>query len=331
MPIVGSTAYGTARTITGLARALLNDIGINGYPVPIASAVRATNIVTVTTQIPHGLVTGDTDTVAGVTGGATSFNGRFIITYVGPTSFTYSQTGGNESATANTGTSSGQQDNFGVGTGVIFPDFVLMPYANSAYRTTQRAMAMSGSPLFRIDNAELVVAAVSSADPSVQVVVNDSTAAPNQLPTDLIEPVKLWERQSGSSDAFVEMSNLTYTSGLPSRTQGQRLLEWEWRADGLYFVGATIDTQIRIRYRKALAYLIDGTSTILIRNSEETLAYFTAANAAAARGAPQAQTWETMADDALEKLIAAAVRQQQFSPRRRRPYSYRSAGVGPTF
>ena len=330
MPVVGSSAYITARTVTSLARALLNDIGTNGYPVPISSAVRASNIVTVQTLIPHGLVTGDTTLIAGVTGGATSFNGRFIVTYIGSTVFTYPQTASNESANANTGTSAGQMDIFGVGTGVIFPDFVLMPYANAAYRTAQRAMAMAGSPLFRQDDALLVVVAVPSVDVSVQVVINDATAPPNQLPTDLLEPLKIWERQNLSSDSFVEMINLTYAGGLPSREQAERLIEWEWRIDGIYFIGATVDTQIRLRYRRALLDLVDGTSTALIRNAQETLSYFTASMAGAARGSPLAQTWEGMANDALDKLIAANVRQQQYSPRRRQPYGARR-GVGPTF
>ena len=330
MPVVASAAYITGRTVASLARALLNDIGTNGYPVPIASAVRASNTVTVQTLIPHGLITGDTTLVSAVTGGVTSFNGRFIVTYVGPTTFSYPQTAGNESANPSTGTSAGQMDVFGIGTGVIFPDFVLMPYVNAAYRTTQRAMAMTGSPLFRVDDTLLVVTAVPSVDVSVQVSISDSTAPPNQLPTDLLEPLKIWERQNLSSDSFVEMINLTYAGGLPSREQAERLIEWEWRVDGIYFIGSTVDTQIRLRYRRALPDLVDGTSTALIRNAQETLAYFTASMAGASRGAPVAATWEGMATDALDKLIAANVRQQQFSPRRRQPYGARR-GVGPTF
>jgi hypothetical protein len=330
MPVLSSTAYNTARAITSLVRSLLNDVGYNGYPVPIGSASRATNVVTVSTQLPHGLVTGDQTILSGITGGATSFNGTFTVTYVSSYVFTYSQTGGNEAANPNTGTSAGRQDGNGVGLGVIFPDFLLMPYINSAYRTVQRAVAMAGSPLTRTDDVLLVVSKVSAVDTSVQVVINDATAPPNQLPQNLLEPLKIWERQNGSTDAFTETVNMTYQGGLASREQGERLIEWEWRSDGIYFVGATVDTQIRLRYRKALDDLLDGTSTILIRNSQETLAYYAAGMAAAARGSPLAQTWEAMGDDAKEKLIAAVVRQQQFAPRRRRPYGQRR-GSGPTF
>lgn len=330
MPVLSPTAYNQARAITQLTRSLLNDIGANGYPVPIASASRAGNVVTVNTQLPHGLVSGDQTVISAVTGGATAFNGTFLVTYVNTSIFSYNQTGPNEAANAGTGTSAGRQDAGGIGLGVIYPDFILMPYVNSAYRTIQRGISMAGSPLFRADDVLLVVTAVVAADASVQVVINDATAPPNQLPSDLLEPLKIWERYNLSTDAFIEMVNKTYAGGLESRQQGDRLIEWEWRFDGIYFVGATRDTQIRIRYRRALADLIDGTSSVLIRNSQESIAFIAAAQAGASRGSPLAQTFETMGEDAKEKLIAAVVRQQQFSPRRRRPYGARR-GVGPTF
>src|SRR6266851_7827527 len=228
MPVLSSTAYNGTRAVTSLVRALLNDIGVNGYPVPIGSASRASNVVTVATQLPHSLVSGDQTIISGITGGATSFNSSapVSVTYINQFAFSYNQTGGNEAANANTGTSAGRMDAGGDGLGVIFPDFVLMPYVNAAYRTTQRAVAMAGSPLTRTDDVLLVVAKVSAVDTSVQVVINDATAPPNQLPQNLLEPLKIWERQNGTPDAFIETVNMTYEGGLPSREQGERLIEW---------------------------------------------------------------------------------------------------------
>src|ERR1700733_5840060 len=172
--------------------------------------------------------------------------------------------------------------------GNLFTDTVLIPYANSAYRKVQRALGTVGSGGFRADDALLVVTAVANTDPSVQVSITDATAPPNQLPIDLLVPLKLWERPNGSGDDFVEMTDLTNHGGLPSQPQGLNLQYWEWRADGLYFLGATQDTQLRLRYEKALPAFVDGTSPVLIRDAIEPIAYFTAAMAAAARGAPQA-------------------------------------------
>src|SRR5712692_4507383 len=164
--------------------------------------------------------------------------------------------------------------------GNLFTDTVLLPYANSAYRKTQRALGNAGGGGFIQDDVLLVVPAVTQVDTSLQVSITDATAPPNQLPTDLLVPVKIWERANTSSDDFVEMVDLSQHGGLPSRA--------------------------------------------LVRNAREALAYATAALAGWARGSPLAEKWDEAASDALEDLVAAAVRREQQSARRRRPFSARS-------
>ena len=208
--------------------------------------------------------------------------------------------------------------------GNLFTDAVLIPYVNSAYRKLQRALAAAGQETFLVDDVLLVVPAVTEVDPSAQVMINDATAPPNQLPTDLLVPLDLWERANGSSDDFVEMVDLSLRGGLPSMEQGLALQYWEWRQDGLCFCGATQDTQIRLRYQKSYPDLTDGTSVVLVRNAQEAIAYAGAAMAALARGSPFAERWDGVADDALEDLITTSVRRDQRGARRRRPYSWRS-------
>jgi hypothetical protein len=208
--------------------------------------------------------------------------------------------------------------------GNLFTDAVLLPYVNSAYRKMQRALGNAGAGGFLTENATLVVTAVTAPDPSLQVSITDATAPPNQLPTDLLVPLKLWERQNGSTDDFAEMVDLTQHGGLPSRVQDVTLGVWEWRADGIYFLGATQDTQIRLRYLKAYPDLTDATSAVLVRNAQEAIAYAAAALAAWSRGSPLAEKWDEAASDALEDLVSAAVRREQQSARRRRPFSSRS-------
>ena len=212
--------------------------------------------------------------------------------------------------------------------GNLFTDTVLLPYLNSVYRKVQRAIGNAGGGGFIQDDVLLVVTAVAEQDPSLQVSIADATAPPNQLPTDLLLPLKIWERGNGSSDDFVEMVDLTLHGGLPSREQDINLGVWEWRADGLWFLGATQDTQIRLRYFKAYPDFTDSTSPVLVRNAQEALAYATAALAGWARGSPLAEKWDEAATDAIEDLVLAAVKREQQTARRRRPYSSRS-GYGP--
>jgi hypothetical protein len=209
--------------------------------------------------------------------------------------------------------------------GNLFTDGLLIPFVNSAYRKVQRALANAGVGTFIVDNVTVVVTAVAAADASLQVVINDATAPPNQLPTDLLVPVKLWERKNLSTDDFIEMVDLTDHGGLPSRPQGLTLDIWEWRGDGIYFLGATQDVQVRIRYQKAYPDLADATSNVLVRNAQEAIAFFAAAIAAMSRGSPLAEKWDQAGDDALEDLIVRAALREQNTNRRRRPYSWRRA------
>jgi len=208
--------------------------------------------------------------------------------------------------------------------GNLFTDAVLLPFVNAGYRKAQRTLANVQSGSFLNDDVLLVVQAVAAVDASAQVAITDATAPPNQLPPDLLVPVKLWERANLSSNDFMEMTDLTDHDGLPSQPQEQTLNYWEWRADGIYFVGATQDTQIRLRYQKSYPDLVDATSPVLIRNSQEALAYAAAAMAGAARGAPQAERWDIAAADALEDLLVRATQREQQTGRRRRPFSSRT-------
>jgi len=208
--------------------------------------------------------------------------------------------------------------------GNLFTDAVLLPYLNSGYRKVQRAIGNAGGGGFIQDDAMLVVTAVAGQDASLQVSLTDATAPPNQLPTDLLVPLKIWERPNLSTQEFDEMVDLTLHGGLPSRVQDVVLSVWEWRADGLWFLGATQDTQIRLRYLKAYPDFTDASSPVLVRNAQEALSYATAALAGWARGSPLAEKWDDAAADAIEDLVVAAVRREQQSARRRRPFSARS-------
>jgi hypothetical protein len=323
MPVVGSTAYDTARKITQLVRALLNDLGALSIAVGIANIQRntANSTVTVTTAGPHNLVPGDFQLVSGVPVGALSFNGTFqVASVISPLQYTFTQIGATEGAAA------GQVQ--GVGIGGFYTDSVLMPYVNSAYREVQRKLLSVGMPLFKADEVFLVVPAIVAPDSSVQVSITDATPAPNQLPVDLLEPLKIWERINGSADDFEEMTDLTEHGGLPSRPQGEQLQMWEWRGDGIYFMGALIDTQIRIRYVKALVDLVDGTSNVGIRGSSDAIAYRAAAAVGGSRGNPLSEKWDNVATDAIEDLVSQQARRGQRAGSRPRPYSRRS-GVTP--
>jgi hypothetical protein len=197
----------------------------------------------------------------------------------------------------------------------VFNDATLMPLLNSAYRALQRELAEAGVSVL-VSQVDLDLPLTNGL---TTIELTDASAP--QLPTDLMVPHQLWEQQSGSSDLFVPMEKIV--SGLPNLQPGSFLRMWEWREDTIQLLGATSEVTVRLRYEKVLPQLVLGTDPIMIRASNDALAYATAAVAARARGARAlAADMQTTAMEATEKLIERYIRPEQFKARRRRPYSF---------
>jgi len=201
--------------------------------------------------------------------------------------------------------------------GSVFNDATLMPLLNSAYRALQRELAEAGvSVLVAQVNLDLPLTSGLTATEL------SDTSTP-QLPTDLMVPHQLWEQQTGSGDLFVPLEKIV--GGLPNLQPGTFLRMWEWREDTIQLLGATSEVTVRLRYEKVLPQLVFGTDPILIRASNDALAYATAAVAARARGARAlAADMQSTALEATQKLIERYIRPEQFKARRRKPYGYHS-------
>lgn len=208
--------------------------------------------------------------------------------------------------------------------GNTFTDQLLLPFAQMAYRRINKSLGNIKSATYIQDNVLLIVPAIAAVDASAQVSITDATPPPNQLPVDLLVPLKVSERASGSTDDFQEMTDMTDEAGLPSQPQSTQLMYWEWRMDGLYFIGATQDTQIRLRYQATLGDVTSPVASVLLRDGQNTMALLTAAMAGLSRGSPLAANYKTQGDDALESMKDTVIHQMQNQTRRRRPYSSRN-------
>lgn len=105
-PIAGKTAY-----VASNATMVKSTVGIS-------TISRSTNVVTVVTSTTHGLSTGNSVVIEGVSGGSTAFNGTFTVTVTNTTTFTYAQTGSNESGTGGTATLNQKLVRLNMGTGL---------------------------------------------------------------------------------------------------------------------------------------------------------------------------------------------------------------------
>lgn len=237
--------------------------------------------------------------------------------------------------------------------GNVFSDLVLLPHFNLAYQELWTALENNGQESLISDEFFFFVPAINQMDPSAQVLITDtailitqalegtafnSTQAigpPNTLPPDLMTPLQLWERQAGIQQAtFIPMVDRTGKGGLPGIDQQPTcLVYWEWREDGLAFLGALEDVQIRMRYAKMLAPVSDGTAQVLVRNGINFLTYKTAFLAGSSKdgATPNLAGYKAEADEAMFQVKNSAARRDQRNPRRRRPYGrrrVRGAGGG---
>ena len=200
-----------------------------------------------------------------------------------------------------------------------------LPFLNSAIQDLQKALANNGVPANIYDNVILTpLTAVENVDPSVQVYIgpngyNNGSAISKTpaLPTNLIVPLLVWQRVTGSGQQFTKVAESH--DGIQSQQQGTYFAQWEWRNDYIWFNGSTSSLDIRVRYKGSIPYIktdANFSETVIpIRGGTNALAYGVAAMYSESRnsavGPAQAQYARTRYDYFMDQLVNEYVRAQQ--------------------
>jgi hypothetical protein len=160
---------------------------------------------------------------------------------------------------------------------------------NSAIREVFRECRISGDPVLIKDNFILFnVPPVNSPlgvgvpNPAVQQAItfagffdglemNGNLA----LPSDLLSPLEVWSRESGTDHDFRKMEEAT--GPLRSRHQGREPGEWEWRQNQINVCGSIEPRDYRLRYLSTMVSIsspgIDFTNTFIpILDAHEAIA-----------------------------------------------------------
>lgn len=178
----------------------------------------------------------------------------------------------------------------------------------------ETAMIEAGCPTVETGSSTLALTAVTS--------VSITSATTPALPSDLILPIMLEERKTGSGDQFVPMVE---RERLPERDQYETLMDWVWEDESIKLIGATVATSVKIEYQKALGAITLTSSTISPLGSKIFLALRTAQIAALTIGNNSERSAElkVMANTELSKFLVARTKEQQGGyPARRLPYGY---------
>ena len=205
------------------------------------------------------------------------------------------------------------------------PDTVTL--LNAAYRWLQRKMANAGIETY-IQEAFLTgLPAAASQDLVNQCFVSwtgcgdglNQYTAP-ALPLDLILPLSVWFRQSGTLDTYTPMRQAE--NGLPTVLDH---CVYDYRTDGLFFYGNTFLIDLRIRYsavRSDLSLTVPA-AQVPIMFCQDVLSARVAYEFCNKRGAAAAPVLEAMAEKAFDTMSMSTGRRKQRMSIRRMPYSGR--------
>lgn len=197
----------------------------------------------------------------------------------------------------------------------IYNDTVLLPMLDAAYDEMQLIFERNGVPVQNEISDVLTVPA------NTLVLSADSTPA---LPSDFLYPIRLFERDNGSTDdsAWVLMTQQRWE---PNIQQQPTLIWWVWRKDVIEFVGATQIREVKIHYKMALEAIAADDIDVSPIGAKSYLASRTAMQAALYIGENEsrAAALQQEAELAMDNLLGRMVNSQQALPVRRLPYRVR--------
>jgi len=132
-------------------------------------------------------------------------------------------------------------------------------YFNNAWRKFQEYLANLGADDLMTEILLTALPTVTSLDPASQTVLSwsgffDGTnqqSAP-QLPNDLIRPVKIWERYTGTNALFQDPGMEQMVDGLVTLQKFTYNGQWCWQAGAILMPGSTQSMDLRIRYARYL-------------------------------------------------------------------------------
>lgn len=108
------------------------------------------------------------------------------------------------------------------------------------------------------------------------------------LPTGFASPIRLWEK---NGDLWQDMNQVK--DHLPQNaTQGERLVWWEWRDQGIRFIGSTKAVDVKMQYRIAVTDIAYPSDTVALSNLTQVLVAKASAIAAVIAGLSTAQYFE---------------------------------------
>src|SRR5215467_2502994 len=116
---------------------------------------------------------------------------------------------------------------------------VMLPYVAIALAELQEAFELNNIPVTNSQNGSISVV--------TGVTRIDFTTTP-ALPSNLVEIQQAWERLLGSSEPYIPLTKMEF---LPHYLDGEpvsQLIYWSWVGQGMEFLGAETDREVKLDY-----------------------------------------------------------------------------------
>jgi hypothetical protein len=200
-----------------------------------------------------------------------------------------------------------------------------LPMADLAHKTLRKMLTKAGVTSYSAYNYCIGLTPVQTTDPGFQVQLTYSgyydgvnqNASPT-LPGDLIEPLELWERQTGTENVWRPMKPAA--DSISSRAQNANFSIWDWETSILYLPGATQSNDLKMKYLQATPRLTSTTQQIPIPDCDMAMGALIAELAAVPRGAEAVAYFHSRAESEVILLATPQQIKEEYQASFRRPF-----------
>lgn len=205
----------------------------------------------------------------------------------------------------------------------------IFPMLQLCYEELQKRLVRGGMNTFNKYEVVTALTAVATPDPTTQVQLMysgyyDGAAlhANPTLPPDLIVPLEIWERQTGSLNRWSQMGQVSDSITTSFQTSYSR--EWDWESDTLFLPGATQSNDLKLKYIAFAPELAGAESQVFIVGCKVALAALIGEMAAGSRGGLEAAAqFKAKSDNEIQLLLAPYARKEQYASFVRKPFRSR--------
>lgn len=189
-----------------------------------------------------------------------------------------------------------------------------LPYFRIVYETAQNRLTLLGHPTLAEVSAVVTITAGTT-----EVALLDT-----QVSRDYVSyPVSVYERAVGQTeDDWVEMRRGKWED---LRTDNSTLDNWAWREGVIKLNPATTNRELKVRFSRVFAAILDETVQIEHPNFAAFLRHATAGYIAmfVMKDLARAQALNVLADNSMGIALLTATKQMQYLPAVRPPYFFR--------